>query len=170
MSFIIRQAVNEDAVPIAQVHIASWRGAYKGIVDQGYLDNGLDLQASVDNWKLRLKVNAKHIFVALDKGTIIGFAALGQSRNETLPNHAELYSIYLRPDYFKQGAGKALLNAAFNDAIDFGFTHMFVSVLKDSLQGRRFYERTGAQLISHSEDTFDIGGSAYKTVCYEWEL
>lgn len=38
----IREAKPEDAAQIAEVHIKSWRQAYKGVIHQSYLDNGLD--------------------------------------------------------------------------------------------------------------------------------
>ena len=58
----IREAKLEDAVQIAEVHIKSWRQAYKGVVHQSYLDNGLDINERTKRWREGLRKAGKEHF------------------------------------------------------------------------------------------------------------
>ena len=55
VSIEIRAAQLNDAPSIAQVHIRSWKTAYRGIIDQDYLDNGLDLAVRTRRWQENLR-------------------------------------------------------------------------------------------------------------------
>ena len=47
---LIRRARAEDAAGIAQVHVASWRSTYPGMVPDSYLI-GLSTEAYAERWR-----------------------------------------------------------------------------------------------------------------------
>ncbi len=165
----IREAKPEDAAQIAEVHIKSWRQAYKGVVHQSYLDNGLDINERTKRWREGLSESRKGTFLAFNGAALAGFATVGQSRDDGYSEYGELYAIYLDPDYFGKGVGKALLHRSLEYAIAQGFKKMFVNVLTDNKMGRDFYERMGAVPIENSEEELIIDGKPYLEMKYEWK-
>lgn len=122
----IRSANPDDAPFIAEVHVKSWRQAYKGIVHQAYLDNGLDVGVREQRWREGLIAGGKETLLAFEDARLAGFATVGPSRDEAYPAHAELYAIYLDPDYFGKGVGKLLFNRAVQYAVGHGFQKKYV--------------------------------------------
>lgn len=52
----IRHATLDDATAIAEVHVASWRTTYRGIVDQAYIDT-LSVAERATAWAQRLSAD-----------------------------------------------------------------------------------------------------------------
>lgn len=164
----IREAKPEDAAQIAEVHIRSWRQAYKGVVHQSYLDNGLNVNEHTKRWREGLNKNRKGTFLAFNGAVLAGFVTVGPSRNRKCSDYGELYAIYLDPDYFGKGIGKTLFQSALEYAVAQGLKKMFVNVLTDNKMGRNFYERMGAVPIENSEEELTIDGQLYLEMKYEW--
>lgn len=165
----IRPANLEDAQPIAQAHIKSWKAAYKGIIDQSYLDNGLNVAERTQRWRENLAEEGwKTTFVAVAGSCVAGFATVGPSRNEACPDYAELYAIYLDPDWFGKGVGAQLFNRAVQHARAQGFDKMFVNFLSENHQALAFYERLGAAQKPDAKKTVTIDGKSYPEAVYEW--
>ena len=170
MDVKIRKATPEDAPQIAEVHIRSWRQAYKGIIHQSYLDNGLDVTKRTRAWQENLSESRKATFLAFNGASLAGFVSVGKSRDGRYSDHAELYAIYLDPDYFGKGVGKALFSSALQHAAKKeGFRKMFAVVLTENLAGRDFYERMGAIPIEGSEEELTVDGHPYMEMKYSWE-
>lgn len=165
----IREAKPEDAAQIAEVHIKSWRQAYKGVIHQSYLDNGLDINERTKRWRDNLNKSRKGTFLAFDSETLAGFCTVGKSRDNGYSDYGELFAIYLDPSYFGKGVGKALFKYSLEYVIAQGFKQMFVNVLNDNKIGRDFYERLGAVPIENSEEELTIDGHTYLEMKYEWK-
>ena len=168
---ITRRAVPEDAATIATIHIAAWRHAYKGIIDQPFLDKlSSEYDQRVSRWQNILANNARTVFLAIAGGKPAGFASVVGSRDASCPDDAELAAIYLSPGFIGQGVGSALLKATQEEAKQQGFCSMFAVALKDNSLGRSFYERTNATPVPNSESPLTIGDRAYTTMKYAWNL
>jgi GNAT superfamily N-acetyltransferase len=169
MTFAVRTAVYEDAKDIAHVHVESWKAAYKGVVHQSYLDNGLDKETRRKRWEDSFEKVGDHyeIYIALDDGRTIGFADVGVSRDEDKKDYAELYAIYLDPAYYGQGAGRLLFNECRQKTKKMNYKKLFVWVLEGNKIARDFYERMGAVLSDH-EKVVSIDGKNYREIAYEW--
>jgi L-amino acid N-acyltransferase YncA len=106
----VRKATAQDASAIAFVHVRSWQVAYRGHMPDEFLD-GLDVETRTNMWR---EVPSKIILVAEDReGNIVGFSALGPSRDaDANPNTAEVGAIYVHPEKWEKGIGRALLSAS----------------------------------------------------------
>lgn len=140
-----RAAVPGDADAIAQVHVASWRAAYRGIIPDDHLD-GLDWRewATVRRGQLEQAAeNGIRVDVALDGASIVGFVAIGPERDAdpSEPPGYEVYALYLAPGAWGRGIGRDLLVRALADVPD--AAQVVLWVLEGNVRGRAFYERQG---------------------------
>jgi RimJ/RimL family protein N-acetyltransferase len=106
---LIRAAQIEDAKQIAEVHVASWRAAYRGILPDSMLDN-LSVEKRTELWQERLSGAAEATNLVLVHGDQIGgWVAVGPARDSDCdPRQTrQVYGIYLRSEYWGQGHGKA---------------------------------------------------------------
>lgn len=169
-AFTLRTAHPNDATQIAQVQIRSWRRAYKGIIDQAFLDTQLDLDAHTAHWKKALSDTPPQdvTFLAHDNTTLAGYATAGPSRDHAFADHGELHTLYVDPSYAGQGVGTLLLENAHAHITQQGFTKVFVNVLTKNTTARSFYERMNGTLMSGSHHDIIVGGKPYAHVKYRW--
>jgi L-amino acid N-acyltransferase YncA len=112
----VRKATAEDASGIAFIHVRSWQVAYRGHMPDEFLDS-LDVGKRANMWRELTQNPDKIVFVADDrKGNIVGFSALGPSRDtDADPNTAEVSAIYVHPEQWQKGIGRALLSTSLDE-------------------------------------------------------
>ena len=140
----IRRAEPLDAEGIAQVLVAAWRSAYRGIPADGALDR-LSVDDSERRWRERIAKPWGHIFVAEQEDRIVGFAACGSSQDEDIDRErvGEIYVIYVHPEHWRQGVGTALLAKSVDRLRRDGFEEALLWVLRGNQQAMAFYEGAG---------------------------
>lgn len=139
----MREAVLDDAPAIAEVHVASWRWAYRGQLPDETLD-ALDVAEREVRWRDAISDPATIVLVALDDGSIVGFVSAGQTQDENAsPSSGELDAIYLEERAVGRGVGRALLEGAVDGMRSAGFSRASLWVLDSNERARRFYERAG---------------------------
>jgi ribosomal protein S18 acetylase RimI-like enzyme len=139
---IIRDMTLADVPPVAAMHVAAWRAAYRGIMSQDVLD-GLSVDERGEVWRRSLgDSRRKNVLCELD-GQVVGFISWGPSRDaDAGPTTAELYAAYVHPEYWRRGIGTAMWHEA--DAHATGrYSDMTLWVLAENRSARRFYERIG---------------------------
>src|SRR3970040_1594980 len=102
---MIRDALPADAANLAPVHVASWQEAYRGLIDQSFLDS-LDVTGRAETWDRILRQGRVRVLVAEAGDRIVGFCTVGRSADE---GWGEVYSIYLSPGHWGRGLGRDLL-------------------------------------------------------------
>lgn len=148
----IRRANPSDASGIAEVHVAAWRSAYRGLLPDEVLDR-LAVEKVEARWKERLARAWDHMFIAQEDapngapggGHIVGFAGCGAVQDEEAEGEAvgEIYVVYVHPEKWRQGYGAALLDEALAALRDDGFAQAILWVLRDNRQAIAFYEAMG---------------------------
>ncbi len=137
----VRLATVLDVTRIAEIHIASWRKAYAGIVPQDFLD-AMDVEERKARWTRSFLRTTCTLIVAEVDNNVVGFCDSGKNRDADLPETtAELYTIYLDPEVWGQGLGAELWKAASQMLTDQGFTSASVWVIADNARAIRFYEQ-----------------------------
>ena len=143
----VREATTDDAQAIAEINVRGWRTAYRGVVSDAMLD-----AMSVEDLRARFRAfmadpeRAATALVALgDDGRVTGYTSFGPPREAPpdLEEVGEVYAIYVQPDAWGSGAGRALLRAAEEGLRDAGFRRAFLWVLEENPRARRFYEAAG---------------------------
>jgi GNAT superfamily N-acetyltransferase len=135
----VRQATVDDARRIEEIRVHTWRIAYRHV----FLPERLAaMPIDGTRWAHRIAEPPPGwaVFVAEVEGRVIGFSAIGPSRDQEGPG--ELYAIYVDHDAWSTGAGRALLGRAETElAKDYALALLWV--LEDNDRARRFYERAG---------------------------
>ena len=161
----IRLARGDDAPAVEKIRIGAWRVAYRDILPPADLD-AMPVDAS--RWRARFESPPEGwtTFVAERDSSVIGFAAMGPSRDE----HAvgELYAIYVDPDVWSSGAGRALIVKA-EEQLARAYSLATLWVLTGNARARRFYELAGWH-PDGSVKAEDIFGVAAEEIRYSKKL
>lgn len=160
----IREAVPEDAATIAEVHLASWKTTYPGIIPQAYID-GLRVEDGAARWATRLIEKTNMILVAEDDTGTFGFAAGGAIVHPVDGYDGELGAIYLLVSHHRRGAGTALVRRVAGDLRRQGFRNMVVWVLKANPACAFYRQMGGAQV---AEQMIEIGGVTLPELAFGW--
>jgi RimJ/RimL family protein N-acetyltransferase len=141
---VIREATSDDARAIAEVHMASWRWAYRGDLPAEFLD-GLTVDDREREWREWLAPEqGAGTLVALEGGVIVGFCSFGPSRDDDADERtAEVRTIYLREEVAGRGIGRDLFASANDRLHDLGYRRATLWVMASNERSRRFYERSG---------------------------
>ena len=167
----VREAQLEDAPEIARVHIQSWRAAYRGLIPDSILED-LDLQERTLRWSKLLSKPDYWIFVAEDQESVVGFCSLAPARDgeEDPKAVVELITLYVDPEKWGQGFGKALSEAALQRARKGGFQEVVLWVLRENLRARDFYDRLGFRVESAGDAKGFAPGLLIPQVRYRLQL
>jgi ribosomal protein S18 acetylase RimI-like enzyme len=141
----IREAEPKDARDIAEIHVRSWRAAYRGQLADDFLD-GLNVEDRLEMHRLALENPPAEyrMWVAEEEGRTIGFAVTGKSEDADADERtAEVFAIYLDPDHVGTGVGRSLLSHAVDDLRTRGFRSATLWVLASNEAARRFYDVAG---------------------------
>ncbi|HZR52522.1 MAG TPA: GNAT family N-acetyltransferase [Streptosporangiaceae bacterium] len=153
----IRPAVLADAEAIAEVMRASWFAAYSGIIDDDVIDR---VTAPDDGARVRERFRSRpwsRTVVACDEpGSVVGYASFGPERDMFDPawpppltaagvarQTAELYALYVHPDAWSAGRGRALMELVLAKTAKLGYPEIVLWVLARNARARRFYEQAG---------------------------
>lgn len=140
----VRLAKASDAKGIAEVHIASWQSAYRGIFPDSYLDN-LSVERSGSFWEKEITEGKNHILVFELETQIIGFAAFGASRDDDVDQTivGEIYAIYFDLPWWGKGYGSVLCQEAVGTLRNQGFSEVSLWVLAENSRAKKFYIKMG---------------------------
>ncbi len=161
-ALVVRRAQVGDVAAIAQVHVQSWREAYRGIIPQRYLE-GLSLPAHERQWRRSL-ADGGWAFVAEWERQLVGFASGGLSRTRKDVS-GELYVLYVLKSVQGRGVGRALFDACHLELARWGHHGMLVWVLADN-PARGFYEHLGGEPAG--ESMVSIAGIRLPEAAYVW--
>ena len=142
----VRDARVSDARGIAHVHVASWRAAYAGQLPDRFLRK-LSVEERTRSWRSRIAAKRadEAVLVAIRGATIVGFASGGPTRDkgDDPRRVGEVYAVYLLPEEWGRGMGRALLGHAISALADAGFEDASLWVLETNRRARGFYEHEG---------------------------
>jgi RimJ/RimL family protein N-acetyltransferase len=142
---VIREATPSDARAIAEVHVASWRWAYRHDLPPDFLD-GLSVDDREREWEGWLAIDHPRAgtLVAEERERIVGFCSFSPSRDDdATARTAEILTIYVLPEVAGLGIGRSLFSVAVDRLRGFGYDRATLWVMASNDRSRRFYERAG---------------------------
>jgi ribosomal protein S18 acetylase RimI-like enzyme len=167
----IRRAGPADARAFAEISVRGWQTAYRGIMPDDFLD-GLSVDAREAAWRTRLETATDEApaWIACRAGRAVGFLCGGPPRDEDAPSFAaEVYALYVLPEAWRGGVGRALLEASQEHWRETGLATATLWVLEANERARRFYEALGWRTDGGRQEV-DLGGFAPAEVRYRRSL
>jgi GNAT superfamily N-acetyltransferase len=143
MPIQIREATRMNADAIAEVHVTTWRAAYRDILPAAYLDS-LSVEMRADRWYRSLTAGRPRVLVADVDDTIVGWIAFGPCRDaDKDASWGEVEALYVLPAYWGAGVGRRLMESARRKLSDAGYTDALLWVLSENERARAFYGQVG---------------------------
>jgi len=168
-AWTVRLASIQDALAIAEVHVASWQSTYRGILPEALL-NGQSVEEREAFWRGSLASQEQIspiTLVGCDAcNKVVGFISGGKERTGQLGCDGELYAIYLLQEAQRRGLGAVLVRQLARDLKTRGFNSLAVWVLALN-PARIFYERLGGKVIGQKD--IELGGQTFLEVAYGWQ-
>lgn len=158
---MIRKAEKEDVLQIAEILVEDWQKAYRGIMDDAFLD----AMNADQRYEIEVKRYQKYI-VAVDGNEVLGYAWLEMAGDE--PADCEVIALYVRYSKRNNGIGKLLMQYAISHFKETGKKRMIVWCLKENLESRKFYEKVGGK--EFRTGTHNWGGKEYEMISYLYDL
>jgi GNAT superfamily N-acetyltransferase len=158
----LREAEIFDADAIAEIHAEGWRRCYAGFLPPDAI------AARDENWrrqtwrrKLAREKKGCFAFVLEAADRVVGFAAGGPVRPHEGPIEgaidgpaerkcAEIYTVYLAPDWQRKGWGKRLVSALAARLAADGAERLLVWCFQDN-PNRPFFARIGGEIIASGQ-------------------
>ena len=138
----IRQASHDDCPRIAEIQVAGWKAAYRGIPPDDFL-NRLDRKSRVVTWEQFVRDRFGDLLVVQVDGALSGFCHLIPSRDCDGDRASEIAAIYIDPPVWRNGYGKTLIAEACKRSKEQNRGELTLWVLEENSVGRRFYEAMG---------------------------
>ena len=163
----IRTAVVEDAAAIADVHIRSWRSAYRGIIPDDSLAR-LDHERLTRVWIGRLTGEpiepGAGVLVAERDGAVVAFAGFSPTDDPESPQGAgrrvvDLGTFYSVPEVWGSGANRELAAEVYSTLARGPYDKAVLWVLSANSRARRFYEAQGWEDTGVEAEQGLLGGT-----------
>ncbi len=140
----VRPPSKEDAGWLAEIHLAAWRAAYRGVMTDEYLD-GLSVEQAAATWRSSIespRAGIQHLVAAVDDHPV-GFAIIGPAHGDYASDTGQLHAINVHPEWWSQGVGSALFGAAERGLAGLGYSQAFLWVEKGNSRAQLFYQKHG---------------------------
>jgi GNAT superfamily N-acetyltransferase len=146
---LIRPGTAADAQGVARVQVETWQAAYAHALPSDQL-KGLSIDEAIERHR-----RWPPEFVAEQDGEIVGFVAVGPSRDPA--TDGELFAIYVHPEQWGSGVGRALIETGEEELRRLGHQEAILWVLDDNPRARRFYEIAGWAADGTARDVHIFG-------------
>lgn len=166
----LRRATAADARIIARLNVEGWRGAYRRLLSDDFLD-----AMSVDEleavWSRAIAHGPAEFWILERDNVALGYIILGPPRDDDLDRATtgELYAIYVLREHWGAGAGRALLAHAETRLRAAGCTRAVLWVLEENSRARRFYETAG-WTSDGARKVEEVAGAPHTEVRYRTSL
>lgn len=158
----IREASGADFAAIAELQIESWRGAYRGILPDTYLDDAIVAERHA-HWR-RPEAAAGIVLVTGDGPGLAGFVSVELRADARFD--ATVANLHVRAHLRGAGLGRALLGAAVERLSALGARSLCLWVYERNRAALRFYGRLGGQADAFGFDDFAGAHAAHRRIAW----
>ncbi|WP_293381828.1 GNAT family N-acetyltransferase [Phenylobacterium sp.] len=155
-----------DAEDLARVHVTSWRETYRGLLPDAFLARMSEPGFARRFRRTLMAPEGGVTLAAADRYGLVGYAQGGPSRRN-LAGEAEIATLYVLRAAQGHGLGKQLMTETARALAARGATSLMISVLRDNIRARGFYEHLGGQPEAARQEP-GPGGRLLYEVAYRW--
>lgn len=147
-NIIIRKIELKDIEQVAKIKVIGWQTAYKGIINQDYLDS-----LNIEEQTKKFAQSICDTFIVAEQGSeILGFCRYVFD-NSFSPNlndiDCELTAIYVKHNKKGLGIGTKLFNYVTNEFSKKSKKRMILWCLKDNTNSIAFYKKMGGKIVTN---------------------
>lgn len=141
---MISQLKEKHLEDIALTHLLAWQKAFTGILSENLLSR-LDKNEFLRSWQQTIQNKERINYVALTiEDKAIGFISFGPYDSVKNNEYAEIYGIYINPNYWRQGHAKSLMEKAILELENLKtYSKIFLWAMTKNIGAREFYEKVG---------------------------
>ena len=166
-NIIIRNVKKEDIPEVVDIRITGWQDAYKGIIDENYLNN-IDRNENIE----RIKNNYQdHGFIVAElNNEIVGFCRYiyDDQFSKEYDVDCEIMAIYTKPDLKGLGIGTKMFDYVITEFKKLNKKKMIIWCLKDNKKSQEFYKKMGGEIFFEKDLT--IADKNYKEVGFIFNI
>ncbi len=146
---MIRKAVKSDGYNIAKLIVSGWQTAYKGLVDDEFLNN-MSVDFMAEKWANNIETqnSDNNIYVYEENHQILGIIRFGKPDNASSKYNSEIHVLYVKPTLKRNGIGTKLFEFATEHFIKNNTTNMIIWCLKGNIPTIKFYEKMGGKIVA----------------------
>ncbi len=158
IEYCVASARHQEA--IARLHAYSWQIHYRGILNDDYLDHEV-VQERMSVWQRRFNNPSENQYIVLanDQDLLCGFGCVFLNHDRQYGSLVD--NLHVHPDWQGNGIGKNLMKhcASRINKLDDPFK-MYLWVLKDNNQARKFYQSMGGETVESAIENNPGGGKS----------
>ena len=158
----VRYAIIEDAQSIAQINVAAWKEAYKGLLPEELLASRKVDEKRINAWKKKIDDKSFTVLVYEDDGEVRGYLSAGSKRDDIQYAH-ELYAIYVDPSFQKQGVGSSLFEEYKKIIKNSSF---YLYMLKGNAKASAFYKKMGGHRDMEYDRILNVDNYEIEEIIY----
>ena len=99
----------------------------------------------MERWTPKLGCSSYQDYALKAEGRFVATSTIAPARDATMPGWGEVISIYVLPEQFHKGYGSRMLRYVTERLHEQGFDKLYLWVLEQNHNARRFYEKMGFQ-------------------------
>jgi len=148
---MVRPAHQADVSGIQDVAERTWHETYDETLGTDVVDEVIEEWYPEEAIEEGISHEAQDFVVAVDDDTVVGYAHAGPHPPRRVH---ELYRLYVHPDYWGQGIGKALLADTEQALYDRDVSSYEAEVFASNEEAVAFYEATGFEQVEEKATEF----------------
>jgi ribosomal protein S18 acetylase RimI-like enzyme len=166
LTFVVFPAGPSDAEELARVHVTSWRETYRGLLADAFLARMSEPGFTRRFRRALTQPGSGVTLAAADRQGLVGYAQGGPSRRD-IPGEAEIATLYVLRQAQGHGLGARLMTETARALAANGATSLMISVLRDNIRARGFYEHLAGEPETARQEP-GPGGRLLYEVAYRW--
>ena len=167
---MIRNAVKEDSKILSSLVVRGWKNAYRGLIDDDFLDN-MDEKDSIERWEEMIlsQDDKSKVSVYEENGKILGVIKYGVPEDTVNGKYnAEIQILYVEPSLKGKGIGTKLFKNAKQYFIKNNMNNLVIWCLKGNEKSIKFYEKMGGKIVTERNGI--VHGKELEEVGLEYKL
>ena len=156
----------EQFAALSLIHALGWRTTYAGAIPADFMAREITDDRWVPTFRENLKTNRNQLLLLYDEDIPVCCATFGPARIDAglqagtvckfnsrgYEGWGEIISFYTHPDHKRKGYGTKLMEEVLRRLSGQGYLQVFLFVLRENENARRFYEKMGFAWDGTHED------------------
>ena len=161
MNCTIERVKLGDEATLAFIQTESWKAGFMDILSKNTLTRYTQIDKATAMYHRLLEHKIGNGYLLKVENTPHCIAWWSATREEDMPNYAELICIHSLPNRWRNGYGKKMMDAVLGDIAKAGYTKVMLWVFEDNIRARHFYEALGFTATDKTKTDLEA-----REVCY----